>query len=367
MNAWRRIAPGFVAVLLVACAADAPGESTLPSTAPAEPSDVPSPGASSAAPSASSPAPGGQLAFLRDGELIVLDLETGAESATGITDFVPMAFTTDNGALIGVRTIPDNPHAVRLDRQPLDGSDATVLAATIPYQAPAPSPDGRFLLFGGDGAASPGLVLVDLESGDARELTTDGGFGGIWSPDGITIAYSRVAASDGHDLFIVDVASGATRQLTNDEWEDDPFRWTEDGTAVLTTSHRGGDGTRLAIHVWQIEVPTGEMTERPDLELDVIRYELFSPDGRWRARISHQNILSITQPDRGVGNRLGPADSSTHLTWSPNSAWLAWANWEEPGAADLYMVHAPDGEPIRITRSPESESHPVWGPIRHGF
>lgn len=296
----------------------------------------------------------------------MLDLETRVETATGITDFVPMAFTTDDGALIGVRTIPDNPHAVRLDRQPLDGSDATVLAETIPFQAPASSPDGRSILFSSDGAPSSGLILVDLESGEARQLTTDGGFGGIWSPDGTTIAYARVADSDGHDLFIVDVASGATRQITNDEWEDAPFRWTEDGTAVLTTSHRGGDGTRLAITTWQVGVADGTLTHRPDLESDVTQYDFFSPDGRWRARISPQYTLSITEPDRGIGNRLGAADSGTHLTWSPNSAWLVWTRFDD-GNGDLYVVHAPDGEPIRLTRTPGSESSPVWGPIRHGF
>jgi Tol biopolymer transport system component len=353
---------------LVACSSASPPPSGTPPTIA---SSVPSASASAQAslsPSATSgPAPGGQIAFVRDQELMLLDIASGAETATGITGVSPLAFTADQASLIGVRVIPDNPHAVSLVRQPTDGEEATVLVDELPFDSPSPSPDGRWLLFGSSGVPPGGIVLVDLESGEAHQLTTDGGWGGVWSPDGTRIAYVRQADSEGQDLFVIDVATGATQQLTNDEWEDEPLRWTEDGSAVLTTSHRGGDGSRMSITVWQIEALSGQLTERPDLDTAVTSSDLLSPDGRWRARISPQYILSITEPDRGAGNRLGPADTGTHMTWSPNSAWLVWTAWEGPESADLYMVHAPDGEPIRLTRTPEMESHPVWGPIRHGF
>jgi dipeptidyl aminopeptidase/acylaminoacyl peptidase len=322
-----------------------------------------------ASPSAEASAVGGRLAFLRDGELVTLDLETGTETETGVTDLVPIAFTLDHDALIGTRAVPADPYVVTLVRQPVDGSPPTVLVEALPnYGAPSPSPEGRYVAFGSDGASPNGLVLVDLESGEATQLTTDGAIGAVWSPDGSTLAYSRMADTEGNDLFAIDMASGSSRRLTADEWEDDPLRWTDDGSSVLTTSHRGGDGTRLAITVWEIDAASGDLTPRPELAADVIRYELRSPDRRWTARISPQSILSITEPDLRVGNRLGRVDLGVHLTWAPNSAWLVWSAFDEDaGATDLLMVHAPDGEPIQLTRTPEGESHPVWGPVRHGF
>lgn len=315
------------------------------------------------------PVPGGQLAFLRDGELILRDMGRGTETATGVVGFTPLAFTLDFAGLVGLRVIEDDPYHVILERQPVDGGEREVLVDRLPnYGPPAPSPDGRYLAFGSDGVAPNGLVIVDLETSDTRQLTTDGGIDPVWSPDSTTIAYARSAGTEGHDLFIAHAGTGATRQLTADEWEDDPFRWTEDGAAVLTTSHRGGDGTRLAISVWQVEATDGALTARPDLEAAPTSFALPSPDGRLAARLSPQNILSLTVGELRVGNRLDSADPSVHLTWAPNSAWLVWTSWDEDGGAhDLFMVHAPDGEPIQLTRTPEGESHPVWGPIRHGF
>ena len=356
----------LLGLALAACAASPP-ESSAPASVAASASTL----ETQRAPSPSTegePRADGILAFLRDGELITLDMASGTATATGITDVVPLAFTTDHASLIGTRTIGDDPYLVTLVRQPIDGSEATVLLEELPaFGGATLSPDGRFLLLNGDGSPGTGIVLVDLDTGEAAQLTTDGAFAGTWSPDGSRIAYARQAESEGQDLFVRDVATGSTRQLTDDEWEDTPLRWSEDGAGILTTSHRGGDGSRLAISTWQVDATSGELTERPDLDTDVARYELLSPDGRWRALISPQNILSITEPDRGAGSRLGDADPSIHLTWSPNAAWLVWTAWQGPGTADIFLAHAPDGEPIQLTDTPESESHPVWGPVRHGF
>lgn len=298
-----------------------------------------------------------------------MDIATRIETATGVDGFIPLAFAVDSTLVVGTRQDLRDPYHVSLEAHPVAGGEPIVLMDGVPnYGVPAASPDGRYLAFGSDGVAPNGLVLIDLEAGAAINLTTDGGGSPVWSPDSATLAYTRVTGTQGTDLFIVDVASGGTRQLTADEWEDDPFRWTDDGTGVLTTSHRGGDGTRLAISVWQVDAGDGSLTQRPDLESDVIRYALASPDGRFSARVSPQNILSLTEGELRVGNRLGSTDPSVHLTWAPNSAWLVWTSWDaERGAHDLMIVHAPDGEPMQLTNTPEGESHPVWGPIRHGF
>ncbi|HEX7172206.1 MAG TPA: hypothetical protein VF365_06320 [Candidatus Limnocylindria bacterium] len=358
----RLLALGGLA--LGACSADLPLSTNPPEASASETAAA----SASAAPSDPAPVPGEQLAFLRDRELVILDLETGQESETGVVDVTPRAFVHDWRSVIGLQATVDNPHALRLVRQPLDGSEAVVLAETV-SDSGSPSPDGRWLAFGSDGAEPHGIVLVALTTGEATQLTTDGATTLAWSPDSTLIAYERFDPETMQaDLHLVEAATGASRQLTNDEPEDSPFGWTDDGRAVLTTSHRGGDGTRLAITVWQVALADGALTHRPELEDEVISFEFPAPDGRWSARITPQLSLRIVGDGLGTGTRLGRGDSGTHLTWAPNSAWLVWTSFDEAASSsDLYMVHAPDGDPIQLTRTPATESHPVWGPIRHGF
>jgi len=311
--------------------------------------------------------PGDQLIFIRGRELIVLDIASGRETATGITDLAPIALTEDGAAVIARQPKADDIHTEALVRQPLAGGGARTLIESMPIASVGvPSPDGRTIVFSSDGAVPNGLVLVDLATGEARQATTDGGRSAVWSPDGSRIAYEAGNPQTGQlDLHMLDLGTGLTRRLTDDEWEDTPFRWADDGGSILTTSHRGGDGSRLAIQFWEVNALTGALAQRE--EMPVVEWALRSPDGRMTARLSEQLTLLITQGDRRIGERVGPSDTSVHLTWSPNSAWLVYTQPEEPGNADLWIIHAPDGEPTRLTRTPESESHPVWGPARHGF
>jgi Tol biopolymer transport system component len=365
----RLVRIGLVPVLLlgvVGCGASpAPSPATSVPSAPAG-SSAPQPDPTS---SAEAPVPGGTLAFLRDGELFVRDMGSGTETSVGTTNQTPLAFTTDGSALIVLEAIPNDVYHAVLARQPVAGGPSTELATVQPLYGPlSQSPDGRFIGFGSDGAAPNGITVVDLESGEAIQLTDDGGGTPVWSPDSRTIAYEASNGQD-YDLFVLDIDSRTPRRLTDDEFEDSPFAWTDDGRSVLVTSHRGGDGSRLSITVWQVDVADGALTHRPGLATNASPMSLRSPDGRWDASFTERGSLLITNPGVKSGTRIARApdvDSSVHLTWSPNGAWLVWTGFVD-GAFDLFIVHTPDGEPINLTRSDANESHPVWGPIRHGF
>jgi Tol biopolymer transport system component len=365
----RLVRIGLVPVLVLGVTGC--GQSVAPSSATPSPSAVAGSSTPEPAPttSAEAPVPGGMLAFVRDGELFVRDMGSGTETSVGTANQTPLAFTTDGSALIVIEAIPDDVYHATLARQPIAGGPSTELATVQPLYGPlSQSPDGRFIAFGSDGAAPNGITVVDLESAEAIQLTNDGGNTPVWSPDSQTIAYEAPDGQDS-DLFVLDTDSRTPRRLTDDEFEDSPFAWTEDGRSVLVTSHRGGDGSRLSITVWQVDIADGALTHRPGLAANASPMSLRSPDGRWDAYFTERGSLLITNPGVKSGTRIARApevDSSVHLTWSPNGAWLVWTAFVD-GAFDLFIVHAPDGEPINLTRSGANESHPVWGPIRHGF
>jgi len=122
-------------------------------------------------------------------------------------------------------------------------------------QSPAWSPDGSRLAFVSDRTDKRQIYAIDPRGGEAEPLTTleDGVGSFAWSPDGKSIAYTvtdaksaelkdrdkkygefRVVEQDYRmtHLFVLDVATHATRQLTKGAFTVGSFKWSPDSTAI---------------------------------------------------------------------------------------------------------------------------------------
>ena len=114
--------------------------------------------------------------------------------------------------------------------------------ACLPGDNPAWSPDGLTIV--ADGA---GLRMFSPSGGSGVPLTTrDDDQTPAWSPDGKEIVFSSTQGGT-RDLWILDVASGATRRLTADAATDDWPAWSPDGGWIAFASDR--DGAR---QIWAI-------------------------------------------------------------------------------------------------------------------
>jgi eukaryotic-like serine/threonine-protein kinase len=84
-------------------------------------------------------------------------------------------------------------------------------------QLPSPSPDGRELAY--HTARADSLVVASLAGGNPRSIASDL-LGAVlntrasWSPDGRQLAFTRQGLFVPLNLFVADVASGETRQVT---------------------------------------------------------------------------------------------------------------------------------------------------------
>jgi Tol biopolymer transport system component len=145
------------------------------------------------------------------------------------------------------------------------------------YQAD-PSGDGKTLAFLTNLDGPERLVLLDLATGDLRELVRHGRktiFGNpSWSPDGRRITFSsnwRI----GHQIYVVDVASAETRRVSPIASGGCEPRFTRDGRRVCYVS-RGHlrQTSRLVAH----DLETGE--EEVLVDWPAMNYDpAFSPDG----------------------------------------------------------------------------------------
>jgi dipeptidyl aminopeptidase/acylaminoacyl peptidase len=124
---------------------------------------------------------------------------------------------------------------------------------------PQPSPDGRWVayLHGPlDDLDRADIMLADLQTGTVRALTGTPGREDTtpyWSPDGRRLAYTSERPGF-YELFVLDVLTGAERQVAKVGYDVGDFSWSPDGTRLVCTVNRNG-----AIDLAIIEVETGRL------------------------------------------------------------------------------------------------------------
>jgi eukaryotic-like serine/threonine-protein kinase len=274
------------------------------------------------------------------------------------------------------------------------------------------SPDGKFLAFSAQETPQEpsSIFLLSLETLEKRKLMPPppGSYWGdlhpAFSPDGMTLAFTREAVSGIHDLYLVPAVGGEPRRLTFDNQRISCLTWTPDGREIIFSSNSGGgnslwripasggtperlaaggengqspalsrQGNRLAygqsigdLDIWRIELPNPAGKE-PTKFISSTRAEFhqqFSPDGK---RIAFQSNRSGTHEiwvcdSEGLNcTQLtffgGPPAGSPR--WSPDSQRIAF-DCILAGNKDIYVVSVEGGTPRRLTTEPSDEVRPSW-------
>lgn len=119
------------------------------------------------------------------------------------------------------------------------------MAAMRRIGAPRVSPDGKWVAYDASTIDLPGnkrlsaVYLVPADGSAPSKKVTDGtkqDEGPAWSPDGKSIAY--VSNKDGavKQVYLLDVASGVSKKVSNLSAGAASVQWTPDGTAVVVSS-----------------------------------------------------------------------------------------------------------------------------------
>src|SRR5262245_42928644 len=179
-------------------------------------------------------------------------------------------------------------------------------------QSPAWSPDGSRLAFVSDRTDKRQIYAIDPRGGEAEPLTTleDGVGGFAWSHDGKSIAYTvtepksaelkdrdkkygefRIVEQDYRmtHLFVLDVATHATRPLTKGAFTVGSFRWSPDSKSIAF-DHRlnGSPASSGSADISIVSVADGSVRklitqDGPDTN------PVWSPDG---SRIAFQTTMA---------------------------------------------------------------------------
>jgi Tol biopolymer transport system component len=287
---------------------------------------------------------------------------------------------------------------------------------------PAWSPDGRDVACADEGPIeianqqnpNSRVWIVNVATGEKRQVTKDNSIQPNWSPHEYRIAYAGRRKAAQRDIWTVPVAGGEPVEVTNDapiDW--DPV-WAPDGRYLYFVSDRAG-----SMNLWRvpIEEQTGKVLGPPEavttpspyiahlsisrdgkrmvyanivrsgnlerVGFDPIKETVIgqpvwitegsrlayvpnlSPDGEWLVfdtQTSKQEDLFVVKRD-GTGLRQLTDDpyKDRGARWSPNGKRIAFFS-DRSGKWEIWMINADGSGLQQITYATAPVLNPVWSP-----
>ncbi len=193
------------------------------------------------------------------------------------------------------------------------------------------------------------IFVVDVATGKSRQLTNGVHYEHSidWSPDGREIAYVSNRAQDddqffNYDLFTLDPTTGESRQLTATESAEYRPHYSPDGKSIIYEATKRGltdrETTMEDTHVWVMD-GDGKNRREVGQELDARQGEpQYSSDGRW---------IYFTAQERG----------DVHLYRVPASGGKAEEVVKERGSVGSFSAH---GDLLAYTLSTPSDQAELY-------
>lgn len=256
--------------------------------------------------------------------------------------------------------------------------------------APAPSPDGRWVVFPVlEPSYDPDQQVSDLwivpadGSAPPRRLTFSKGpeTGVAWSPDGRRLAFTaRREGDEANQVYVLDLAGGEAIRMTNVAAGASAPRFSPDGSMLLFTSPvypgaRDEQSNRRILAEKKARKARARLYESfPvrywDRWLDEARPHLWIQEARPGAR--PRDLLAGTkladEPGFG-GRRLSEGGETLDAVWAPDGRSVVFVATTRANAAaysfvttQLYQVSIEGGEPRSLTDGRDSYRRPEFSP-----
>lgn len=176
-----------------------------------------------------------------------------------------------------------------------DGSDMTIVAESETgwYSSPSFSPTGEQIVYGFKDGDDIELYILDLETQETLQITDNdvNDSSPAWSPDGEWIAFNR-GVEDDFELVLMNPDGSEIRQLTDNDARDVYPAWSADGSKIAFVSDRDGDD---GIYVMTIE--DEETTHITTVERMQPGRMAWSPDGEF---IAYTALVPIENVDPDI-------------------------------------------------------------------
>lgn len=230
------------------------------------------------------------------------------------------------------------------------------------------------------------LFVMDADGDNAHQLTPerDGRHAGqpTWSPDGRQIAYVQGSSvptlqpSRPGSLFVMDADGGNVRRLTRGDADVDPA-WSPDGTEIAYGHCFNIDSPNLCtLDLFVMDVATGASRQLTRTPLFYEAGYAWSPDSAQIAFTRFTPLFDVKPSVIYTINRDGSNEKRLHthkasvgglysLAWSPDGRTVAFVTSPNPECTAISLIDLVEGDIRPLTscdRPSESTRSPTWQP-----
>jgi TolB protein len=226
-------------------------------------------------------------------------------------------------------------------------------------ESPVWSPDGRYIAYTTERNGQYEIFIIDVVSGAARNLTNHSGDDAFpaWSLDGSQLLFHSNRYGD-FDIFVINADGSNVRQLTDNNAPDLAPTWSPDGSQILFTQAHNNRRQLALMNT------NGSNIKLITSDEDYSRaHPSWAPDGE-RLVFHMVPDLSIKRGlfviDKDGGNLRQLTDGLDYdAKWSPDGEWILFHRNSGENRA-IYRIR-PDGTDLTVVRNtPADIRQPSW-------
>jgi len=186
------------------------------------------------------------------------------------------------------------------------------------------------------------------------------------SPKGDLVAFTitdvdKTANKSTTQIYVVPLAGGEMRQLTNDEHSSAAPRWSPDGEKLAFISGRDGED-----QIWTIDVSSGALAKITSISTGA-GDPVWSPDGKWLAFAS--DVYPECKDDACNKRRAEEvAQNKVKAHVAERLLYRHWKSWKEGLRSHVFVVAASGGEARDLTPGDyDAPPFSLGGPTDYAF
>lgn len=225
------------------------------------------------------------------------------------------------------------------------------------------SPDGKRVVFIKDGESPRNVYLANADGSDERRLPLNYP-PSAWSPDGTKFVYGSPVAAGNHDIFVYDIESRSSVNLTNTPtFEADPL-FSPDGKQILFVGATNGSNDAYVMDVDGSNVR--RLTDHPAVDA----FPVLSPDGTQVVFDSNREgensdiYLKNLDDDAPPVKLTQLASNEEHRAncWSPDGTRMVITS-DQGGKNNIYVMQVEPYKARLFLADPEADlQYPSWAP-----